>query len=126
MMRRLILAALAGSAVALASAFGASAKPASEDPCFLTRDLRGHTVGTDGHTLYFNVNGRDTYQVTTSNSCLAHATASDELLLKDFGLGKICRPLDLELIMRGSRCTIDKLTKLSPTAAAALPKKLQP
>ena len=126
MMRLLVLAALAGCAIALGAGFAASAKPASEDTCFLTRDLRGHTLGTDGHTLYFNVNGRDIYRATIPNSCLAHATASDALVLRDFGLGKICRPLDLELIVRGNRCAIETLTKLSPEAAAALPKTLQP
>jgi hypothetical protein len=121
-MKLLVLAAIAGSAMA----FGAAALPVADDPCFLTRDLRGHTVGTDGHTLYFNVNGRDTYRVTTNSSCLAHATASDTLLLKDRGLGKICRSLDLELIIRGNHCVVDNLTKLTPAEAIALPKKLQP
>jgi hypothetical protein len=90
------------------------------------RDLRGHTIGTDGHTLYFDVNGTAVYQVTTSNACLANVTGSDTLILQDRGLGKICNPLDLEIRARGSQCLISKLSKLTPEAAKALPKRLQP
>ncbi|HEY3947785.1 hypothetical protein [Phenylobacterium sp.] len=123
-MRRLVLAVVA--ATALAAASGAGAQPASGDQCFLTRLLQGHTVGPDGHTLYFGVNGADVYQVTTSGPCLAHATANDPIVLRDRGLGKICHPLDLELTVRGTRCTVEKLTKLTPQEIAALPKRLQP
>jgi hypothetical protein len=126
MMRSLVLAALAGSALAIGVGLAATAKPASEDSCFLTRDLRGHTIGTDGHTLYFGVNGRNTYQVTTSNACLAMVTGSDALVLRDLGLGKICRPLDMDISVRGTRCFVSKLTKLTPQEASSLPKKLQP
>lgn len=123
-MKRLVLATAVLAVAGLASA--AAAGPASEDHCFLTRDLRGHTVGTDGHTLYLGVNGVDTYQVTTSDACAAHATGSDPIVIKDRGLGKICRPLDLEIVVRGNHCVIDKLTRLTPQEANALPKRLQP
>jgi hypothetical protein len=107
-------------------ASAASAKPASQDDCFLTRDLRGHTVGTDGHTLYFDVNGTAVYQVTTTNNCLSNVTGSDTLILRDRGLGKICHPLDLDIRVRGTQCLIASLSKLTPEAAKALPKRLQP
>ncbi|HEX2817885.1 MAG TPA: hypothetical protein VHN39_15945 [Phenylobacterium sp.] len=120
------LTALASAMAALAMASAAAARPASEDTCFLTRDLRGHTVGTDGHTLYLGVNGTDVYQVTTSNNCLTHLTGSDPIVLKDRGLGKICNPMDLELRARGTQCFIGKLTKMTSAEASALPKRLQP
>jgi hypothetical protein len=123
-MKGLILVATA--ALAAAPAFGAAARPASEDACFLTRDLRGHTVGPDGHTLYFDVNGTAIYRVTTGDSCLAGLTGSDPIVLRDRGLGKICNPLDLEIRARGVQCIIGKLTRLSPAEAQALPKRLQP
>ncbi|MBS0362923.1 MAG: hypothetical protein JSR98_16215 [Proteobacteria bacterium] len=122
-MRRLVLAAVAA---AVLGASGAQAQPAAKDQCILTRLLQGHTVGTDGHTLYFGANGTDVYQVTTGGPCLAHATASDSIVLRDFGQGKICKPLDLELTVRGTRCVVDKLTKLTPEQISALPKRLQP
>jgi hypothetical protein len=123
-MKGLILVATA--ALAAAPAFVASARPASQDACFLTRDLRGHTVGTDGHTLYFDVNGTAIYRVTTTDGCLAGLTGSDPLVLRDRGLGKICNPLDLEIRARGNQCIIGSLTRLSPAEAQALPKRLQP
>jgi hypothetical protein len=123
-MRRLVLSVLALGA--LASAGAAAAKPASEDSCFLTRDLRGHTIGTDGHTLYFDVNGTAVYQVTTTNNCLSNVTGSDTLILRDRGLGKICHPLDLDIRARGTQCLISKIGRLTPDEAKALPKRLQP
>jgi hypothetical protein len=120
-MKFLILAAFASAVVA----FGAAAQPKPDDPCFLTRDLRGHTVG-GAHTLYFDVNGRSIYRIETTDSCLTHATRSDPIVLRDRGLGKICTPLDLELIVRGNHCVIGKLTKLTLAEASALPKRLQP
>jgi hypothetical protein len=123
-MKRLVLVVLAGLASACCSA--AAARPASQDDCFLTRDLRGHTIGTDGHTLYFDVNGTAVYQVTTTNNCLSNVTGSDTLILRDRGLGKICHPLDLDIRARGTQCLIAKLSKLTPDAAKALPKRLQP
>jgi hypothetical protein len=125
-MKRLVLAVLALGALASAGALAATAKPASQDACFLTRDLRGHTIGADGHTLYFDVNGTAVYQVTTTNNCLANVTGSDPLVLHDRGLGKICNPLDLDIRARGNQCLIAKLSKLSPAEAQALPKRLQP
>ena len=123
-MQRLALASLAG--LASAAALAATAQPASHDACFLTRDLRGHTVGVDGHTLYFDVKGVDTYRVTTSGNCLASAITTDPIVLRDWGRGQICRPLDLGVIVRGAHCNIASLTRLTPAQASALPKRLQP
>jgi hypothetical protein len=130
-MKRLVLSVLALGALAsagatLAMAWTATAKPASQDACFLTRDLRGHTVGSDGHTLYFDVNGTNVYRVTTRDNCLAGLTGSDPIVLHDRGLGKICNPLDLDIRARGNQCIIADLTRLSPAEAQALPKRLQP
>ena len=125
-MKRVVLAGLTLTSLAgAAAAWSAAAQPAKDAPCFLTRDLRGHTIG-DAHTLYFDVNGKWIYRVTTSNDCLVNATRSDPILLQDRGLGKICHPLDLELTVRGDRCIITGLTRLAPAEASALPKRLQP
>ena len=120
-MKLLVLAAVASAVVAT----GAAAQPKPDDTCFLTRDLRGHTIG-DAHTLYFDVNGRSIYRVETTDNCLTDVTRSDPIVLHDRGLGKICNPLDLELTVRGNRCIIGKLSKLTPAEASALPKRLQP
>lgn len=128
-MQRLVLAAFAAAALSAGGAMSATdaqGQPAAKDQCLLTHLLQGHTVGTDGHTAYFGANGTDVYRVVTSNDCLVHATASDPIILRDRGLGKICHPLDLELTVRGSRCIISSFTKLAPQEISALPKRLQP
>lgn len=122
-MNRLVLTGVA--AAALLAGAPAGAQPA-QDQCLLTRLLQGHTVAGDGHTMYLGANGTDVYQVTTGGPCLAHATASDTVILRDRGLGKICRPVDLDLSVRGTRCVVDKFVKLTPAEVAALPKRLQP
>jgi hypothetical protein len=96
-MKLLTLAPLAGAAIALSLASGAVAQHAPKG-CFLTQDLRSHTIdGKD--TVYLNVNGVDTYQVKTDQVCLAHATTHEAMAVKDFGLGTICRSKDLEIIV---------------------------
>jgi hypothetical protein len=62
-----------------------------------------------------------------SNNCLAGATSSDPIILRDqAGMGRICHKLDFDVGVRGTRCIVDSLTKLTPAEAAALPRKLKP
>ena len=104
---------------------GAASAQHAPKGCFLTQDLRSHVVaGKD--TIYLNVLGTDTYQLTTDEACLAHATSHEPMVVKDFGLGTICHKQDLEVIVRGSHCHIASITKLSPAEASAIPKALQP
>jgi hypothetical protein len=120
-----IALALIGAASALILALPAQAAK-DDSSCFWTRDLRNHTVGGD-HTLYFDVNGRSVWRAEMSNNCLAGATSSDPIILRDrAGMGQICRKLDLDVGVRGNRCIVDSLTKLTPAEAAALPRKLKP
>jgi hypothetical protein len=114
------------AASALALALPAAAQPKAENSCFWTRDLRNHTVGGD-HTLYFDVGGRSVYRVDTSDNCLAAATSSDPIVLRDrTGSGQVCNKMDLDISVRGARCIVSNMTRLSPAEAAALPKKLKP
>lgn len=119
-----LVAGLAGAALALSLATGAAAQHAPKG-CFLTQDLRSHTVGGKD-TIYLNVDGVDTYEVKTDEACLAHATPHEPIVVRDLGLGTICHAHDLEIIVRGSRCHIAGMTKLTQAAAAALPKAVQP
>jgi hypothetical protein len=121
-MKLFIAAGLAG----LTLASTAAAQP-DKPSCFWTRDLRNHTVGTDGHTLYFNVAGRSVYRATTTGNCLAAVTSSDPIVLVDRGgNGQICNKLDINLSVRGTRCIVSDLNQLTPAEAAALPPKLKP
>ena len=120
-----IALALIGAASAVALALPAQAAK-DDGTCFLTSDMRNHTVGDD-HTLYFDVNGRSVWRAEMSNNCLAGSTSSDPIILRDrVGTGQICRPLDLDVGIRGTRCIVKSLTKLTPAEVAALPKKLRP
>ena len=116
--------ALAG---ALMLALPAAAQPNGAVPeCFLTRDVRNHTVADD-HTMYIDVAGRSTYRVAMSNNCMAAMTSSDPYVLRDrAGLGRICHKLDFDVSFQGNRCIVDSVTKLTPAEAAALPRKLRP
>jgi hypothetical protein len=117
-------ATLASLATALALSSAAMAQHAPKG-CFLTEDLRSHTIAGK-NTIYLNVLGTDTYEVKTDDVCLAHATSHEPIVIKDLGLGTICHQHDLEIIVRGSHCHISSLTKLSQSSAAAIPKALQP
>ena len=119
-----LTATLAGLAAAFALASGAAAQHAPKG-CFLTQDLRSHTIGGKD-TIYLNVDGVDTYELKTDDVCLAHATSHEPMVVRDLGLGTICHAHDLEVIVRGSRCHITSMTKLTQAAAAAIPKALQP
>jgi hypothetical protein len=95
------------------------------------QDIRNHTVGDD-HTLYLNVGGRTVYRVEMSNNCLGGAAPSDAIVLKQRGSSNICQAIDLDIgaTVNGgglpSRCIVDKLVRLTPAEAAALPAKLKP
>ena len=121
-MTRLVLVSLA----ALATAFAASAQPDAKGKCFWTRDLRNHTVG-DEHTLYFDVGGRSVYRVTTSDNCLSGVTSSDPIVLRDLAsTGRICDKMDVDISVRGARCIVSGLSRLSAQEAQALPKHVKP
>lgn len=136
---KLAIVALAGSSLALTSAIAqerASPLPppppaktglASRD-CILSRDIRNHSIA-DSRTLLLDVNNA-VYRVTLSNNCLATASSSDPIVIRHPGATYICKPIDLDLsILKAgapSRCIVESIVKLSPSEAAALPKKLKP
>jgi hypothetical protein len=123
-MKLIALASLA--ALATATAFAAAAHPDAKDSCIWTRDLRNHTVG-DAHTLYFDVGGRDVYRVTTSDACLAGATSSDPIVMRDrASTGRICDKLDWDISVHGAHCIVSGMSRLTPAEAAALPKHVKP
>ena len=118
--------ALIGAAGVLALALPAMAQPKDDLGCFLTRDIRNHTVADD-HTMYIDVGGRSVYRVTMSNNCLAGSTSSDAYVLRDrAAMGRICHKLDFDVSVRGNRCIVDSVTKLTPPEVAALPRRDRP
>jgi hypothetical protein len=122
-MKRLVLAGLTVAA-ALGVALSASAQ-SKDGQCVRTQFLRNHTIGDD-HTLYFDYNGRDVVKLTTGGNCLAAATSSDPLVLKDRSGGQLCKPIDWDIRVRGTPCIITGMSKLTPAEIAALPKGKRP
>jgi hypothetical protein len=120
-MKTLILAAV-GLLLTVTSAAAAD-KPGGQ--CLRTEWLRNHTIGDD-HTLYFDYNGRSVYRVTSSNNCASAAASSDPIVLRDRGQGMLCAPIDWDISVRGSRCIVTGVSKLSPAEVAALPKGKRP
>ena len=127
----LVLIGAAALAAAAPAPVFAAGKPAAAGRCFYMQDIRNHTVGDD-HTLYLNVGGRTVYRVEMSNNCLGGAGPSDPIVLKERGSSSICQAIDLDISARvnggglPSRCIVDKLVRLTPAEAAALPAKVKP
>jgi hypothetical protein len=128
---KLALVLIGAAALAAATPALAAGKSAAPGKCFYMQDIRNHTVGDD-HTLYLNVGGRTVYRVEMSNNCLGGAAPSDAIVLKQRGSSNICQAIDLDIgaTVNGgglpSRCIVDKLVRLTPAEAAALPAKLKP
>jgi hypothetical protein len=111
---------------ALMLALPAAAQPTGGPDCFLTRDIRNHTVADD-HTMFIDVGGRAVYRVDMSTNCLAGSTSSDAYVLKDrAGIGRICHKLDFDVSVRGNRCIVESITRLTPQEIAALPRRVRP
>jgi hypothetical protein len=125
-MKRPIFASLACAAVAFSAAAQTPAPSKPESSCFRTRDLRNHTVSGDT-TLYFDVSGRAVYKVGTSGGCLAGVTSTDPIVMTNqTGTGLICNKMDLNISVRGARCIVTSLNKMTPQEVAALPKGVRP
>ncbi len=123
-MKPLVLFATLTVAAAACSAAIAQ-DPAKGGGCIRLQNLRNHTVGDD-HTLYFDYNGQAVYKLTSSNACAAGSVTTDAIVLHDRGQGMICSPIDWDISIRGSRCIVTSMTKLTPAEASALPKGKRP
>src|SRR3954465_10226526 len=63
-----------------------------EDGCFRTRDIDNHRVA-DNHPLYVRVANRDVFRLEMSGSCLAGASSSDPIIMREPpGTAYACRP----------------------------------
>ena len=112
-----------------AGAYGSPAS-ATAPACFRVRQLHNHTVG-DPHTLYLNYDNRAVYRVTMASACLAAATSSDPIIIKNrTGSDEICKPIDLDISVAAgglpTHCIVASIDRLSPEEAAALPRRLRP
>jgi hypothetical protein len=113
----------------------AVAVPVDAPPsCFYTRDITNHTIGDD-RTLFVRIRNGDVYRLQMTNACLAAATSSDPLVMREPpGVNYACRAVDLDIsISRGglstgipTPCIVDNMMRLTPAEVAALPDRLRP
>ena len=122
-------------AVTLAAATPAPAAPnvaGAAPQCFMAQQITGHTIG-DERTLYLSVGGKSVYRVEMSNNCFGGAGRTDPITISPRGAASsVCGAQDLDVgaTLNGggltSRCIVDKMVKLTPAEAAALPKGMKP
>jgi hypothetical protein len=94
--------------------------------CFFARDVRSQSVADD-HTIYFNVNNRDTYKIVVHGACLAGLSSSAQPALEAKGAGgQICNMLDVDVSAHGGRCIVESLRKLSEDEVAEIPGRMNP
>lgn len=100
--------------------------------CFRTADIRNHTMGDD-RTLYVDVSGRGVYRIGMTGACLAGATSSDPLIMRQPpGSPIACSPIDLDIsVSKGggsfsTPCIVDSIVRLTPAEVDALPPRLRP
>ena len=119
------------SAITLAAANAAVAAPAAAPKCFMTQQITGHAIANE-RTLYLRVGGKSVYRAEMSNNCFGGASPSDPITIAPRGSSSVCGEQDLNVgaTLNGgglsSRCIVDKLTKLTPAEAAALPTGAKP
>jgi len=132
-----IAVALALGIAALASSIDAAPKtdPARRS-CFSLHLLEGTRADGD-KTIYARVGLNDIYRLDLAFRCTSLANQNGLVLTPAGGRDNICGPLDLDVRARGpgnegiggggsEPCVIKSITKLTPTEAAALPRKVRP
>lgn len=131
MKRKPVLLAAAVLALAASPAGAAEKAKAAAPKCLAPDQISGHRVG-DARTLYLKAGGA-TWRVDMATNCLGGAKSEDVKVAASAGAtGGICEPTDLDVrseLGGGGlpvRCRIDKLTRLTPAQASALPKDQQP
>lgn len=124
-------AALAGQPAAEAPPGVDATAAASSGRCFRMSQIRNHRIADD-NTIYMRVGSKEVYRVTTYGSCGAGAMRDDTLVLSTVaGTDLICRPLDLDLKIRGAAgfttpCIVSSIAKLSDAQIETIPAKLRP
>lgn len=130
-MRRftLVLATLAVLAPAAASTAQSPTQSAPAGAqCFRTRDWSGWRA-PDTTKMYIRVGRHEIYKVDFSSPCTG---LTDPLarVVSQSTTGTVCSPLDLDLTVTNTgfsnSCIASKITPLTTTEMAALPKSLTP
>ena len=121
-------------ALAAAQPAAAADKPADkggkpERACFYARNVSSYSAADD-RTVYVRVGVKEVYRLDLFNPCL-DIDWTWKIALVSHGSDWICEPMDATIIVDRSpigpqRCEVAKVTKLTPEAIAALPRKARP
>lgn len=124
---------LCASLAAALSASFAEAQPAAppKRECFASRDWNGWKASPDAKSIYIRVGRDKLYRIDLASACPALRGIGVHLVTRIHGSPWICHPLDLDLKVSDGHgfktpCIVSDITRLSPEAAAALPKDLRP
>lgn len=94
--------------------------------CFFTNDIRNHTIA-DARTLYIRTNREKVYRATMGHDCMAASLSHDTLIVRSFGVNQVCKPIDLNVSVRGgSRCIAQSIVQLTPAEVEAIPERIRP
>ena len=140
-MKPLTLSALAciGSLVAVTavsaqqSTIPAPAAKNDRSQCFFISQYQ-QWRDVDDKTIYIRVNLHDYYRLDMASSCPELTYPEAHLVTTNFGSETMCTALDWDLrVANGTgrssfaiRCIVNKMTKLTPAEAAAVPAKYKP
>lgn len=125
----LLCAAAVAAVVAPSIAAAAPARRAAQaSPCFYAADVTAFRSGGPGVVYLGTADGR-TVRLDTMNACRA-ALTSDRLAVSAPPSGRICRPVDVQVLVTdavaGRRCPVRALRTLTADEAAALPRSMRP
>ena len=126
------LSILISGAIAATFVLGATEASAAAPSrsCFQMNQLNGTRADGD-RRVYARVGLHDIWRIDLANRCSSLLSQEGIILAPTGGASLICTPLDLDLRAReiggsSTPCIIDRISKLSPEEAAALPPKVKP
>jgi hypothetical protein len=130
-MRTLPLLALGLAAAALAPVTGSAqgARPAEANQCFFTNNWRGWRA-IDDKSMYARVGLNQVYRIDFVGGCPGLKSPAARLITSSV-TGQVCKPLDLDVKVSdlqgfSTPCIVERITPLTITEIAALPKNLTP
>ncbi len=137
-LKALVLAGLLSVALASAAAAQQSHVPAAgaareRSQCFFANQFQ-QWRDVDDKTIYIRVNLNEYYRLDMASACPVLTYPDPHLVTRVNGPDTICTALDWDLRVADGTgpgslavpCIVDKMTKLTPAEAAAIPKKYKP
>ncbi len=134
MVGHLTVASIAGATeLALLIGGAVSAEPAGrQTQCFYPNEWSGWKAAKDTKSIYLRVGVNRIYRLDLASACDELRYPDVHLITKVHGSGSYCSALDFDLSVVSEPhgipvpCIVSKMTALTPSEAAALPKDLKP